>query len=643
MIPIGEDYDRYRVSPSTDQQFGEDHRIVRSHTTGTSMILPSETYDWLKSCRSFKSLDEYVGERITRWVRNEMTQNGVLRGTSKILVWTLLDLFRKSAAAGSVRGNVSKIRQQIDELVQAGMFMSRMQLLRRLQVNAEDHTSGAAIRIIAIPAARHPQLAARCLAGFMENQAAHGRKVRFWVGSSDSESSDQSLFAQLARRYGMELTWPSIMERVSFAQRLAQQIGLSYDLVSFAILGEAGRSTGVDRNAALLANHGEPFLSVDEDMLCEPFSRDTTNDLGGCVWDSSFDPRTFRFFADLAAAKASLKAHPIDVISAHERLLGRSVHALARACVESGTIELDRADESFVEDVWWGRGQILLAMTGVVGPSHVHWSMRFLEMPENCRAQLLGSEGVCRMAAESRAVAAAVCSPTISNGAYVSSKCFALDNRIPFPPFMPGLRDDGILFGTMLRCCHEHAYTGLLPSSLVHDPPATSQEQPSALLWPGTRLDLSYYLSRIFEEIDLRSTGSNPAARLGAMGRHLTVLAQEPVCEFTRVIRRLFLARTTALLASLESVLRPPRSSTTSRTEQVRRHMDALRNAILREDAAVPREFCALSRVEEAWDEARRTIHKYGQLLEAWPAIVECAGTLREHSDGLAPARHRPT
>ncbi len=638
MIPADKDKDRYRVSPSTYQQFGEDHTIIRSHTTGTTMIVPTETCDWLKSCRSFRSLDEYVGERLTGWIRSEMRHHGVLRGTSKIILGTLLDLLGKSPAVGSVRGNIATIRQQIDEFIRAGMFMSRVQLLRRLDGNAEDQTSGAAIRTIAIPAARHSQLAERCLAGFMENQAAHGRKVRFWVGASGSDIPDRDLCGtrQLAVRYGVELSLPSVRERVSFARRLARQVGLSYDLVSFAILGEAGCSTGVDRNAALLANTGEPFLSVDEDVLCEPLSNNAKDDRDGWVWDSCFDPRTFRFFADLPAAKLSLRPDPTDVLSAHETFLGRSIRAIARACVGSGTIGLERADERCLEDVWRGRGQILLTMTGVVGPSHAHWPIHLLETPENCRAQLLGSEAVSRKAEESKAVSAAVSTPTISNGAFVSSKCLALDNRVTLPPFMPGLRDDGNLFGTMLRRGHEHAYVGLLPSSLVHDPPAVSQEHPKFLLSPD-RLDLSYYLNRILGGMDLRSTGANPAERLRAMGRHLTELAQEPVCEFTRFIRSLFLGRTTALLASLESLPRPDRSSATFRAEQVRRYMDALRGALLREDAAVPREFCALSRAEEAWDQARRIISRYGQLLEAWPAIVECADTLHKHGDGLPP------
>ncbi len=639
MIPVHKMDDHYRVSPFIDQQFGEDHRIVCSRTTGTTVIVPTETCAWLKSCQSFRSLDDYVQGRITRWIRSDMSQHGVLRGTSKILLGTLLDVFRKSPAVGSVRGNITRIRREIDELVEAGMFMSRSQLLHRLRGSAADHTSGAAIRTIAIPSARHPQLVARCLAGFMENQAAYGRKVRFWIGSSDSESADRNLSEtkQLAARYGMELTCPGVTERMSFAQRLTQQSGLSDDIVSFAILGEAGRSTGVDRNAALLGNYGEPFLSVDEDMVCQPLASDTKKGPGTWIWDSSFDPRTFRFFADLPAARASLTPDPTDVLSANETLLGRSVHAVARACVESGGIELDRADERCVDDVWWGLGQILLTMTGVVGPSHAHWPTRLLEMPENCCAQLISSEGVCRMAAESKTVSATVDTPTISNEAHVTSKLFALDNRIMPPPFMPGLRDDGILFGTMLRCCHEHAYTGILPSTLVHDPPAISEQQPS-LLWPDTRVDFSYYLSRIFDEMDLRSSGRNPAKRLRAMGRHLISLAEEPVCEFARVIRRLFLSRATALLASLESLRHG--SSTTSGAEHTRRHMNALRNAILREDAAVPRELCGIPSVQEQWDQARRMFRKYGRLLEAWPDIVECTGVLHRDGAGLAAAGH---
>src|SRR5688500_14202276 len=85
-------------------------------------------------------------------------------------------------------------------------------------------------------------------------------------------------------------------------------------------------SIGANRNLVLLLTAGDQVLMADDDIVCEPWTRDGGSQ-GVAVWGHT-DPQDSEFFASREDARHAAASWSGDLLAAHEALLGQPMPEL---------------------------------------------------------------------------------------------------------------------------------------------------------------------------------------------------------------------------------------------------------------------------------------------------------------------------
>ena len=107
--------------------------------------------------------------------------------------------------------------------------------------------------------------------------------------------------------------------------RTAKGDGLPEEAVAFALFGDEAfvHTFGVNRNACLLATPGELSLMTDDDIVCQPAMPEEP--IKALFLDSLMEPLVNNFYADRKQLTESVRTTEVDVLSCHEKLLGRTI------------------------------------------------------------------------------------------------------------------------------------------------------------------------------------------------------------------------------------------------------------------------------------------------------------------------------
>ncbi len=196
------------------------------------------------------------------------------------------------------------------------------------------------------------------------------------------------------------------------------------------------------------------------------------------------------------------------------------------------------------------------------------------------------------------------------------------------PPVFPVQRNSDGIFGLMLHKATSHC-TAFLPSVLVHAPqPRTFQ--PDAMWTDADGLQLADVMIDCVFGFD---AGMHlPAeARLNRLGRHLRWLGSLSVTEFDAYVRAQQQFRTIAFITALQGQLQAHAGLPHYWAADVVRMIERVSTAASVSNYTAPRDL--LSGEDADADVARRLAQElvagFGELLEAWPAIVAAARTLR--------------
>jgi hypothetical protein len=117
--------------------------------------------------------------------------------------------------------------------------------------------------------------------------------------------------------------------------------------------------------------------------------------------------------------------------------------------------------------------------------------------------------------------------------------------------------------------------------------------------------------------------------RLARLGSFLADLASLETEDFARVAGAAQQLRTLAATALLEQRLREHAAAPGFWADDVRKTIETLRATAASADYIVPRDLCEGRDRPRALELARELIMKYGELLDAWPVLVESARRLR--------------
>jgi hypothetical protein len=532
---------------------------------------------------------------------------------------------RKSLGEAAI--NESSVRKIVDDFIGIGYLVSDRSLRQRRAVA----NGKREIATLGIVTHNRPAALERCLHSFLQNTHEYGREVEFVIADdSDDAQALQNLEVINGRiSSGARIRYVGSAEKQAFAKYLASA-GISPTVASFTMWGDGapGPRTGANRNSLLLATAGRLIVTLDDDVECR-ISEGKAPDCRLAV--TSGYPLVLNFRPSRAEAIASAPLVPQDFIAAHERFLGADI-AECLSCFDGLASAQDLAiSEHLMESLEEGRGCVAFTQNGVYGDNGFGSPSAYLSTGGLTRTNLLESEEVYRSAVSSRAVQAAAQRVTISDGAFCMAYALGLDNRKLLPPFSPAGRNQDGLFGQLLRKCFPGLYGCHLCQAVLHDPAEERCFHKDAIWSDASRFRLTDILA-----LAVNATGWTAPLRpmqdpIAGLGECLAEFAQLPPTEFWRLMNTAARNMAAQRAQIMDQLVRAHGSEPCYWVADIRRFCNELEAAIVKPVFLIPPELPGSDSQGRAQDYVRR----FGELLAAWPEIVDCTKELQRRGTAL--------
>ena len=445
-----------------------------------------------------------------------------------------------------------------------------------------------------------------CIESYMENCRNHERTPEFIVtdDSPDGDPRTRSALQRLRHLGVASISYGGRAERIGFAEALARAAAVPIDVIRFGLIGDARcpLTTGANRNSLLLDTLDMLVLSVDDDTRCRIAA--VPEGEAHLASFTGYDPTDFWFFPDRRRALDSVAFVDADVLECHEAMLGRRL-----------------SDESGVG--------VTITLQGVVGDSGMGSPRYYLGLQGESRGRLVASLDAYQSAFRCREVVRAVRRPTVADSPFCMTPCFGFDNRFILPPFFPVQRNSDGIFGLMLHRCGDGSRTGFLPYVVVHEPDSPRLFAPDEMWSEATGIRMADVVMACLLAHEGGSATLTPATRLVRLGRFFQELAALTLSDFESRLRSFQQFRTMAFITHLESQLRLHDAAPGFWGEDVRRMIALLWKATGADEYIVPRDLREGRGADAARRLSQELIGRFGELLEAWPTIVDAARCLR--------------
>jgi hypothetical protein len=590
---------------------GEDLQIVYSRGQ-VPQTLPAFAVDFALSCKTFRALDQHLEEFAAKHDWNAL--------------------------------QCEALRAWLPQLVAAQALISGEDLRRRCASLRRPGTGPPPIAAIGFPTGgNRSALLHRAIASFVENTQRHQRNVDIVVADSSAEAADaermRATVAGFARQGPGNFVFIGEPEKRAFCELLAREAGCETSLLEFALLDpfRLKFACGANRNALLLQQAGEMLCAVDDDVVCKLATP------GGSEAQlssfSQFDPFVRRFFPNRESAFAAARWRDLDFVGAHEEMLGHDLGDFFGPNLDAEQLDLAHVGDHFLARIERPSAVIRTTFTGHVGDPGMPTSVYYLYAEGVSRQTLPVDEDAYRAVMSSRSVLTCVTNRAIGDESVSPGMAMGLDHRELLPPFFPVLHAEDYVFGaTVWQCCPE-TVAGHLPIAVLHEPPPGKpvilledlNEERRALVF-----EFAHVMRRIVLDDFEPAENANASERMQALGRQLVERASMPAPDFVEYLRAQTLMYESSKLAYLGEQLRNAPDAAPCWQRDVETYIAHCRLAVTFDDFDIPFDMKGLGSSAEIRVLMQQLIHRYGLLLQAWPAIVEAAKTLRARGTRLA-------
>ena len=613
----------YRSTDLITFPAGKEAVLVYNRVNQSAVLLPPSDLDVLNFCNTFRTLDEHA--------RALASQSNSAPAPVGRFMKRLRDFAQKQGVSFDDQSNTELWILKLQEFANAGLLIAETDLLPKRERPSE---TVERIGTIGVLTRNRPESLNRCVTSYIESCRRHGRDVDFVVADDSDEESvrekTRRMLKSLQDKHGARIFYAGWEEKKRYAEQLIAASNVPADVVNFALFDVegCGHSVGANRNALLLHTTGEMFFSADDDTVCS-LANPPHSAQDELAFFSGIDPTDFYLFPDRETALASVTQQDRDILSLHERLLGRNFGD----CIErSATVTFDRANAQFLRELQSTSANVRITMTGVYGDSGMWSPSWLLRLNGNSHARLTESKATYDSAFNSREILRAVKHMTIAGNDFCMAYALGLDNRTLLPPFFPVHRNEDGLFASTLKVCFEHAYVAHLPYAVMHVPEVRKYSE--ADLWEKPFLHTLYDVVLVcFQSFNFPPEIMNAAERLQALGQHLIRLGSSSLNAFEEFVRIYLWHTTTTNIGLLEEELASRRDAPDFWSRDVAKHIELLRRSLLEDVYQPPHDLLDGRNTDDARRLTQRLILKFGELLYWWPEIIATAKSLR--ADGV--------
>lgn len=469
------------------------------------------------------------------------------------------------------------------------------------------------ISSIGVVTRNRPDCLQRCVASYAAATRADGRVVRFVItDDSDEQRADQnlSLLRELSATHDVPIWYAGVQEKQQFIAKLVEA-GVQADTVLFALNGDDSilKRTGANRNMVYLQTLGEQVLCVDDDTVCRVVQAPESTD---AVALRSVDPYELWFFENRQASLAALPEQSTDLLAAHERFLGQRL----------GDVTPITA---------YAEHRVLATYSSLMGDCCWSSNARYITTGGATHARLIRSEEAYHRARASREVLLAVTQPTVSvNPVFCMTYSASFDHRQLLPPFMPVGSNQDRLFGKMLKLCYVDGAFAYVPQAILHAPPG---ERTFQVGYAG-QAGLNAIIIALLQNYRFQQDEVLPEQRMVALGSYLCQIARLPLAEFQEMIRSIVHQGMRATIEQLEAWLEERGHTPAFWASDLCQHIERLRRFV--DTFEAPIDLLNVAGSRQANLQAQLTIGRFGELLQAWPALVQATQSLAAQGHHLA-------
>ena len=579
--------------------------IVVAYRRGQSPVqVPSFVIDFVLGCEKFRPLESQIAEHADKHGWGELQS--------------------------------ASLRSWLPQLMATGLLVSSTELHAECRKSAGPPPPAQAIDAIGFPTGGdRVELMRRALDSFRENLQTYGRRAELLIADSSRDPAQRAAFRALARDYSGDVLYAGQEEKRRLAADLAQRSGAPLEAIAFMLFDplETGFTCGANRNAVLLHGAGRMICSVDDDVACRLVASPESS--AEFALYATSDPFQRRVFADRAAALAVARFVETDFLAMHESMLGHSLGSLLPA--DPAAIDFQRANDEILRRLEETAPRIRTTFAGHLGDPGIPTSTYFLYFDEENLERLTASEEHYRAAFASRNVFTLVAQPSAGDASVSPGMAMGLDHREVLPPFYPVLHAEDFVYGAALwRCCPD-AVLGHLPFAILHDPPGGKLIVRPSDLHSGNRavvFEFAHLMRRLILMHQLAPRDS-ASERMHALGRGLAEIGRIPHDDFRDFLRVQTLEHESERLGYLERRLRESPEAAEFWQDDVQALIDHSREALGYDDFDIPFDLKTARSPEENRRLMQALIGRFGESLQAWPAMVTAARELREEGRGL--------
>jgi len=503
----------------------------------------------------------------------------------------------------------------LSRCVALGILVSDERILADLPARLDSRSRRVTKVFVPTTAARGS--AATVLESYLSNADRFGHDVDALV-AADSEDPEHFKSLEVICKRAAIITRD---DRRALANRLAKAAQIDPEIVCFALLGTAGETcaVGACRNTMLLLTAGEVILNVDDDAPCRTAPTGRTDRL------LLFPPNgTAQFIRPLCAgAGAPTNWQDIDLIGAHEMLLGYSLGDCARSFADTVQIGSGHLLSYALHDT--SQPVVRMTQSGLVGDCARMTPWFLVSAAEAHGLEWLNNDTWCRSVLDSRLVSQSAAQYTITTGGDFMTFCFGLDNRDLLPPFPPVWRGEDSVFSALASICGA-ALAGVIPVAVEHAPPVRRGFSPGDLAATAGGGAASWLVECVVQLYnDGRLQAEDRIARCGTCLKEIAKSAAD-FEQWVRTARRRVIDRQSM---SLEQILeRPPRESSLWR-RALSKALEECQRLSSDSGRPCPPDLLDSDGLEAGFERFRSIVERYGRVLEIWPALWAASADLK--------------